>query len=244
MMRRGPLDRYSPEWVLRQAQAHEVEGSIEFHTTHPATFFLDGGKIYAAAEGVDLAESGFDDESLDEEACRTQVVQLLAQVMGEQGGWYFHDPLGQHPGRGAWVWETATLLMDTRAKAHEVTTLATFADRTVALDELSASSITLSADAWSLVVQLAGSMSSTELRTRLGWQPDRLLAVLNEIEARGVLTPEPTWQSPLAFSRPGQPAATADGTGHHTGPLAPPPALPAERSSKRRKLPGRRTASS
>ena len=35
MMRRGPLDRYTPEWVLRQANAHQVEGSIEFNTGTP-----------------------------------------------------------------------------------------------------------------------------------------------------------------------------------------------------------------
>ena len=56
MMRRGPLDRYSPEWVLRQANAHLAEGSIEFHTDRPVTLYLQGGRAYAAEEGVDLNE--------------------------------------------------------------------------------------------------------------------------------------------------------------------------------------------
>lgn len=255
MMRRGPLDRYSPEWVLRQAHAHQVEGSIEFHTSHPATFYLDAGRIYAAEAGVDLVEGGDHDLIPDEAETRQRVVHLLAQVMGADGGWYFHDPLGQHPGRGSWVWETATLLMDTRAKAHEVNALATWAERTVSLDDTRSDTITLSRDAWAVVVQLAASASSTDLRTRLGWQPDRLTAALDEMERRGVLDAEPRWRPPApvtsgsAFSStsaaagPPPPVVWGPGDGHHTGPLAPPPVLPEQRT-KRRKLTGRKSAGS
>ena len=249
MMRRGPLDRYPPEWVLRQANAHNVGGSIEFHTDRPVTFYLDGGRIYAGAEGVDLADHDVGGHAIpDEDDARDRVVSLLAGVLAAGGGWYFHEPLGQHPGRGAWTWETATLLMETRAKAHEVTTLAEWADRTVALGDTPASSVTLGADAWAIVVALAGSASASELRTRLGWSPHRMLGALTEIEQRGVLDPDaersrsdaPTDTFSMAFESVGAPIG-----GHHTGPLAPPPPPPSDPpSSRRRMLPTRRSSSS
>ena len=118
--------------------------SIAFHTTHPATFYLHGGRIYAAEPGVNLEEQGAEPTVIGEEPeARQRVVSLLIKVIESEGGWYYHDPLGQHPGRGPWVWETAGLLMETRAKAHEDTTLATWADRAVTLHETPATSITL-----------------------------------------------------------------------------------------------------
>ena len=102
MMRRGPLDRYPPEWVLRQANAHQVGGSIEFHTGSAVTFYLDGGHVYAAEVGVDIPEDGLEHSPLaDEDAARANAVTLLAAVLDVEDGHYFHDPLGHHPARGA-----------------------------------------------------------------------------------------------------------------------------------------------
>ena len=250
MMRRGPLDRYPPEWVLRQANAHEVGGSIEFHADRPATFYLDSGRIYAAEPGVAVREDLSDGSIPDEDEARAQVVNLLSDVLDTEGGWYYHDPLGQHPGRGSWVWETATLLLETRTRSHEMHTLSAWADRSIVLCDSPASAITLSADAWAVVVVLAEAASSTEVRARLGWTPGRLLPALAEIEDRGVMQPEPTWHraAPVAWpvstsasTRDPTMAAPSVGTdGHHTGPLAPPPVLPVPQT-RRRKLPGRRT---
>lgn len=230
MMRRGPLDRYPPEWVLRQANAHQVNGGIEFHTERPVTFYLEGGRIYGAEEGVDLAEQDLADRAVpDEHEARDRTVRLLVGTLQTSGGWYFHDPLGRHPGRGSWAWETATLLMETRAKAHEGDALGGWAQRPVALHRTSAASITLGADAWAVVVELAATVSATELRARLGWQPERLRDALGEIDQGGVIRQEPD---------PGPPA----GAGHHTGPLAPPPAIE-HRTLRQRVRPSRRNGS-
>jgi hypothetical protein len=238
MMRRGPLDRYPPEWVLRQANSHQVEGSIEFNTDHPATLYFSGGRVYAAEPGVSLPESELAARPmLAEPLARDQVVRLLSQVMGSTSGWYFHDPLGQHPRQGSAPWETATLLMDIRAKSHETASLAAWTDRTVVLREGGASPITLSPDAWAIVVQLAGTAEASALRSRLGWSPDRIVSALVEIEDQGVLDAAPRW-------RPTPPVAT---DAHHTGPLAPPPTIeaPAEGAAPRRRmLPTRRTVGS
>jgi hypothetical protein len=238
MMRRGPLDRYPPEWVLRQANAHRVAGSIEFNTDHPVTLYLTGGQVYAAEQGVGLPESELATRPmLAEPLARDQVVRLLSQVMDATTGWYFHDPLGQHPREGSTPWETATLLMDIRAKTHETSSLDAWTDRTVALSEGPSSPVTLSSDAWAIVVQLAGSAEAGELRTRLGWSPDRLASALVEIDERGLLGDAPRW-------RPPPPPARV----HHTGPLAPPPpSVPtgAEGEARRRRvLPTRRTVGS
>lgn len=248
MMRRGPLDRYPPEWVLRQANAHAVEGSIEFHTDRPVTLYLQGGRTYAAEEGVNLIEQDLADRHLaDERGARAQVVGLLTDVLAAGAGWYFHDPLGQHPSRGSWTWETAALLMESRVQAHETTSLEPWAGRTVVLHETPAESITLGPDAWAVVVRLAGSASASELRAQLGWSPDRIAGALAEIEDRGVLEPSPSWQRPAEPaerphhpSPPPPPPVTAPGQ-HHTGPLAPPPAIEDADSRRRRRLPSRRS---
>lgn len=228
MMRRGPLDRYSAEWVLRQANAHEVEGSIEFQTDRPVTVYFDGGKPYAAEPGIDLAEAAlFDLPVAAEESARDQLVDLLSVALTARAGWYFHDPLGQHPSRGAWRWETATLLMDIRSRAHETSTTASWSDRTVALRDGTASTVTLGPDAWAVVVKLAGTADAAELRTRLGWSPDRIAAALSEIEDRGVLDARPAARPP-GSPLPPPPAAVptpplAGPRAGHTGPLSPPP---------------------
>lgn len=239
MMRRGPLDRYSPEWVLRQANAHQAEGSIEFHTSRPVTLYLQGGLAYAAEEGVNLLEQDLADRTHAGEAeARQHVVALLTEVMAETAGWYFHDPLGQHPSRGFWSWETATLLMDTRARAHEASSLAAWSTKTVVLHETPTAPVTLGADAWAVVVSLAGSAGANELRNQLGWTPDRLAAALADLEGEGVLKPTSSWRPPPA------PTSAAEAELHHTGPLTPPPPAADPRSPRRRVLPLRRTTGS
>lgn len=233
MMRRGPLDRYPPEWVLRQANAHKVTGGIEFHTQQPVTFYLEGGHIYGAEEGVGLLEQNLAERAMpDEHTARDHTVRLLAEILGAEAGWYYHDPLGQHPGRGSWSWETATLLMDTRVKAHEVGALAEWADRSVVLAPTPGADITLGADAWAVVVELAESATAAELRARMGWSPGRLRDALSEIDQRGGLGADPTGGS--------HPAAAS--SGHHTGPLTPPP--DDHRSLRQRVLPSRHTTRS
>lgn len=269
MMRRGPLDRYPPEWVLRQANAHRVEGSIEFNTDRPVTLFFAAGRVYAAERGADLLEADLAARPiLTESRAREKAVNLLAEVMGVTDGWYFHNPLGHHPRQGSDPWETATLLMDTRSKVHESSSLAAWTGRTVSLQETSEPSVTLGPDAWAIIVALAGTTDVGTLRVQLGWSPDRLVSALVEIEDRGVLEPSPAagWRpppppppaaqlpppplatrppraaaSPAPPASPTSPVRTAADS-HHTGPLAPPPPVDPG-VLRRRALPGRRTAS-
>jgi hypothetical protein len=236
MMRRGPLDRYSPEWVLRQASAHQVEGSIEFHTERPMTLYLQAGRAYASEAGVDLAEQDLAERpALSEGEAREQTVSLLLDVLSASTGWYFHDPLGHHPIGGSWTWETATLLTDTRARVHETNSLAAWADRTIVLHETTDAGVSIGADAWAVVVALAGSATGTELRTQLDWSPDRVAKALAEIESQGVLKP-----NALRATTP--PPPTDASSPHHTGPLAPPPTTDPS-ALRRRVLPLRRSTS-
>ena len=222
MMRRGPLDRYPVDWVIRQAGAHLANGSIELHSERPTTFWFDAGRVYAACEGVEVADPALPG---DETEARRSVVELLARAMEAEGGWYYHDPLGHHTARGWWSWETATLLMETRAKAHESSALARWNDRRVAIQETPTAAITLGADAWAVVVSLAEAASAPQLRQQLGWSPARLVAALTEIELLGVLDPAPAWRptvvpAPPEAATPALPAEPA---------RLPPPPLPARR---------------
>ena len=249
MMRRGPLDRYPPEWVLRQAGAHGASGSLEFHTERPITLHLDDGRIYAGAWGIGAADpSG----AADEGSARRAVVELLTELVDHRDGWYYLDPLGEGPGRGAWSWETASLLMDTRVRAHEERTLASWSGRRIELRPTEAAGVALGADSWAVVVALTSATSTEDLAAGLGWTPDRLVAALAEIEQRGVLDPGPVRRSDPGGG-PGA-AAAPKPTGRHQGPLAPPPPLSAaalisagdgpaaERSRLRRRRGERRSA--
>ncbi|HWJ61904.1 MAG TPA: hypothetical protein VNS19_08025 [Acidimicrobiales bacterium] len=254
------MDRYTPEWVLRQANAHGAEGSIEFHTDQPITIYLQGGRAYAAEVGVNLSETDLAERPvISESMARDHLVDLLAGVMGAQSGWYFHDPLGQHPTSGAWTWETATLLMDVRARTHETRSLASWGDRTVALREATAGPVTLGPDAWAVVVRLARTANAGDLRALLGWSPDRAAAALSELEDLGVLGDPPTAAPPpppAAAPAPVAPGRPAPPTGPMR--LSPPPtvaeaaaarrqtgtgARDSSASALRRVLPGRRPGS-
>lgn len=223
MMRRGPLDRYPVEWVLRQASSHQVSGSIELHSEVPATFWLRDGRIYAAEPGAghERAFSGDPSVWLDEHAARAQVVDVLSAALGGLEGWYYHDPLDHHPcPGGAWVWETAVLLLDARSRAHERQTLAAWTDRPVALAGTDATSVMMGGDAWAVVVALAATAPAHEVRARLGWSPDRVLAALSELEEIGVLDGPVHWQADLHRERRAPAMAPSAAP-------APPPSSPA-----------------
>lgn len=241
MMRRGPLDRYRPEWVLRQAATLGVTGSIEFHAGEPATFFVDGGHVYAARRGLGDEPDG--PEGPDEASQRALAVALLARVLPMAAGWYYHDPLGRHPARGAWAWEVPSLLGEVATRDRPAPTLSSWSDRPVAPCPVPSSSITLDADAWALVTMLARPANANELLSTLRWSPSRLLRALEQLDQRGALTDD------------GRPAAVVPedpAVPSRTGPLVPPPdwqphdidadAEPVGRPRRRALLPLRRHA--
>ena len=212
--------------MLRQANSHRIEGSIEFQIEAPVTVYFDSGKPYAVEAGINLTESHLASLPVEDElVVRAQLVDELAAVLSARSGWYFHDPLGQHPSRGAWTWETATLLMDVRSRAHETSSMAAWTDRAVTLRAVPDGTVALGPEAWAVVVELAGSAATSDLRARLGWQPERLAAALADLEACGALDPDPPAtarpQPAAALRLPPPPDAVPGGT--HTGPLTPPP---------------------
>jgi hypothetical protein len=252
MMRRGPLDRYPAEWVLRQAHAHRASGGIEFHTERPVTIHVHEGRVYAACEGVG-AEADVDALSgLAEHEARAAVVALIAEVLGHTAGWYYLDPLAHAPERGAWTWETATLLMDTRARAHETQALAAWTDRPVELRPSVDGPVSFSPDAWAVVVACTSTTTADHLCGALGWSPERLVVALTEIERRGVLDPEPAGR-PRPASSGGAAVPPNPEPRRHQGPLPPPPPIsagslartpePADAKGLRRRIPGRKVSS-
>ncbi|CAN5683820.1 hypothetical protein BH10ACT1_BH10ACT1_01560 [soil metagenome] len=117
MMRKGPLDEYPAEWVLREAAVRRASGGIEFHTEDPVTVHLHDGRIYFARQGTG-SDHGAADRPLptDEASSRAHVVAILARLLGEHPGWYYLHPLNHHPQRGPWRWETASLLLAARGQ--------------------------------------------------------------------------------------------------------------------------------
>lgn len=120
MMRKGDLAEYSPEWVLRTAAQEGVDGGIDFDVARRISVYLDGGRIYLVLADGDPEEAAID-KALDDHAFAAEVeaiehrllphaIELLAELIGQSSGEYFHHPLNEHPLSGEWDWNTADLL--------------------------------------------------------------------------------------------------------------------------------------
>ena len=216
MMRRGPLDRYPVEWVLREAAAHRVDGALELQSDETVTVYLQGGLIYGATPGP-AADAVEGDLPADEDEARAQTVALLTRVVHARTGWYHHDPLGHLPGAGTWGWESAALVAATRppapappkptapapggpaASVHPQAAAGSTAagptsahpsasvpERRFTLRPSRTGSVTISADAWALVAALAPEGRLDELAGRLGWDGPRAGAALDELLRAGL----------------------------------------------------------
>ncbi len=215
MMRRGPLDRYSAEWVLRQAEDHQASGSIEFHADTPLTVYLHGGRIHRAVLGIpggpgarpmaaERVETGV------ERADRAATVEVLVRALEAQSGWYFHDPLAGQGEVGPWRWDVVALLVEARAHPSrpkylaEPATLGAWETVDVSLSEVErADAVNLAPDAWAIVVALSTTVSAAELGRRLGWSPGRTASALEELRQAATLSSATT----AAVRAPLEPAA-------------------------------------
>lgn len=192
MMRRGPLDRYPAEWVLRQAGAHRATGSLEFHGSHPATIYVTEGRVYGAHHGHGPEAAPPDQEAGGEPAARTLTVGVVTALLGADGsGWYYLDPLGHLDGGGPWRWEVATLVMDARSRNHEVRSLGPWTTGSVVLREPAVPPERLTADGWAVIVAVSTRLGAPELREHLGWSPDRFAEALGDLQRGGVLAAGP-----------------------------------------------------
>jgi hypothetical protein len=188
MMRRGPLDRYPVEWVLRQASTSRAGGSIEFHGPEPMTVFLDAGQVIGAAAGIASEDPGVLTVACsepEESSARDLVVSLLGSRVAGRTGWYYHDPL-EHRVSAPWGWDVAALLADARIRGRDDRTMAEWSDRTVGLRP-TGEGISLSADGFAVVATLAQTLPAAELRLRLGWTASRMAAALQELDRSGAL---------------------------------------------------------
>lgn len=252
MMRRGPLEQYSTEWVLRQAAANDTSGSLEFHTARPITIYLRGGRVCHAVAGVPaggLQLSDDDAHPTDEAAARRHVVALLATAVDAREGWYYHDPLGHHDQSSPWRWETAALLLDARVRGHDRDALGRWGSERVALRDRPASlgPITITTDGWAVVRGLAATDDPAALRSDLGWTAARLVSALEELAGSGAVTapatppttaptPTPTPASagspePAGLRTPSRTVAPLTGS---PATVTVPPALDDRRSALRR----------
>ncbi|QXC59682.1 hypothetical protein KSP35_14990 [Aquihabitans sp. G128] len=156
------------------------------------TVYLRAGRVYQAVAGVPTgnAQPHVDGDHHDERANRRRVVALVSAALADEGGWYYHDPLGRHDERGPWQWDVNGLLLDARAQVQEDRSLGRWADAGVDLAAARPDGApTLSSEAWAVVVALADTVATTELRSRLGWSSERLVAALDDLDAAGALAP-------------------------------------------------------
>lgn len=118
-MRRGDLAQYPLDGMLDDAARDRVSGAIELHTASPAVLFVHDGRIYMALRAGESPPSV--DEDLDDRQYqaalvaeeirqRAKVVEILGEQITQAGeGYYFHQPLIDHPLAGAWGWSPSDL---------------------------------------------------------------------------------------------------------------------------------------
>jgi hypothetical protein len=209
IMRRGPLDRYLPAWVLRQAVAHGLDGSITFEQAVPTTFFLDDGSLYAAAEGADPNPEEADGDPPDEATARAQLVRLLVDVQCRTGGTYVYEPFGHHPACGLWRWDVEDLLAASRTASSEVTAAAIYGHQRLAVRADGAGTGGLDPDARAVLATLADTATTEEVRTELGWEPSRLLGALMKLHRAELLDAVEEPQPEIPDDAGPAPSATA-----------------------------------
>jgi hypothetical protein len=195
MMRRGPLDRYPVEWVLRQAGSSRADGCIEFHGPEPMTVFLDGGQVTAIVAGISSQDPSLivcARAATDEDTARAVSVRILSARLAARVGWYYHDPL-EHGAVAAWSWGAASLLLEARTCGREDQSLDHWDERQITVCP-TGNDMALGADAWAVVAAIAGTIPAAELRVRLGWNGTRLTTALEELDRSGAL--------PLPGARP------------------------------------------
>ncbi len=112
MMRRGPLDRFPVEWVLRQASTNAASGTIEFHTERPTTVFVRAGQVCLVRSGIVDGRSATPALLEPEERARARSLDALAAVVGAAVGWYYLDPLGAEDLDVSWGWNALDLLAE------------------------------------------------------------------------------------------------------------------------------------
>src|SRR3954469_21814889 len=193
IMRRGPLDLYPAGRVLRDAAAQRLDGSIEFFSDRPMTVYFDEGEVYAAGTGV-AGEGAVADEAIghdDGALVRAETVARIVDALCSIGGWYYHDPMGRHPWRGWWAWDIDELLAEARASSPEATAAFVLANQRIHMAETRDEPITLGPDAWAVVATLTSWAAAEEIRTRLGWNPARLLKALTQLNGQGALEANP-----------------------------------------------------
>jgi len=127
-MRRGDLDQYPLDGVMVEAGRDRVTGAIELHTRKPAVLLVHDGRIYLALRDGEMPPEV--DEDLDDRQYQAALVaeeirqrgrvidvlrEQIEQLDEDAEGYYFHQPLTDHPLAGAWGWDPAELYEEARA---------------------------------------------------------------------------------------------------------------------------------
>ncbi len=150
----------------------------------------------------------------DEERVRAESASLVASLLARDQGWYFFHDLTDHPARGFWGWDVEELLAEVSRPAApeehdgarpsgpppsprpgDAGADAAMPAQGTALGRWSSvPSVAPTGprgkprpEDWAVLVAMAAPASPVELQRRLGWPSDRLAAVLDGMEERGLL---------------------------------------------------------
>lgn len=224
-MRRGPLDRYPLDAVLRTAAEEHASGSIAVEALTAGTIHLVSGAIcFATLDGMALPPAFVDGRDPGRDVVRRQVEEVVAVLVECRTGWYHHDPIGAEGIEDRWRFAVPSVLDAVRHLQAETLAARPWTGRPLRLVPVDAD-VRVSADAWNVVAAIAGAATAHQARHELGWDGGRLAAALAELDAAGLLRAEQAVERGPAAAPP--PESVPPRAGTAPGPTPTPRPRPA-----------------
>ncbi len=186
MMRRGPLEQYAVEDILRSAATERLSGSIEVAGDVAGVLFFEGGGLYfATLDGVAVPADVLAPAATPERRLR-HLVTVTAALLPQRRGWYhhhqLHQPLGRHPVWNRRAVPVAVVLAQAVGLVERHRSLEPWADGLLAVAGVD-DPVQVDADGWAVVQAMAQPTSVYELAERLGWSSERVGVALGRLAA-------------------------------------------------------------
>lgn len=191
MMRKGPLERYPVDDVLRTAAAERLSGSIEVVAEVSGFLFLENGGLYLGTVDGTVPPPGVLPSGAEApDGVRAHLVTVVTALMAQREGWYHHHqvhhPLGRHPMWNRRSISVEEVLREAGAALEQRAGLRPWS--TGVLEVASTDEATcLEPDQWAVLGAMAHPATVYGLADRLGWPTDRVAAALDDLSHRRLL---------------------------------------------------------
>ena len=188
MMRKGPLDKYSVEWVLSMVAAESLSGSVAIRSSTSGTVYCWEGSItFATLEDLPLPSDVSATADPSKETLQSHVESVLGVLIQADEGWYYYDPLEHHNDGGHWLLEVEGTLRRVRDRMVQDQAVRRWSSQPLQLRTVAEPRIVVDQDMWAVLVAMTSPITTSVLVDRLTWNPRRVAVALERLEQLRVL---------------------------------------------------------